>query len=133
GAAGGTAGGLLAFLNAELKSGIKIVMESVNLEKTLKNKNIDLLLTGEGQIDGQTASGKVVFGVANKAKMYNIPTIAIVGTIGNDVDILYKYGLTSVFSIINKQKSIEKTIINYLKLNEIKNKKIYKLLKYHIK
>src|SRR5699024_10440150 len=133
GAAGGTAGGLLAFLNAELKSGIKIVMESVNLEKTLKNKNIDLLLTGEGQIDGQTASGKVVFGVANKAKMYNIPTIAIVGTIGNDVDILYKYGLTSVFSIINKPMSLEKAIINSLKLIELQTEQIFRLLYHYLK
>ncbi len=62
GAAGGLGAGLMAFLDAKLKSGIEVVIEAVNLEEALKDA--DLVITGEGKIDYQTIYGKVPIGVA---------------------------------------------------------------------
>src|SRR5699024_2168991 len=75
--AGGTAFGLLAFLNAELKPGIDIVIEHTEFESYFTKQSVDLLLTGEGKIDAQTNSGKVVSGLAEMANRYNVLTMAI--------------------------------------------------------
>lgn len=99
GAAGGTAAGLLAFLDAELKPGIRLVTEALQFEERLRQGRFHLLLTGEGKIDGQTASGKVVAGLAELAKPYGIPTIALAGAVEGDLSPLYDKGLTAVISI----------------------------------
>jgi glycerate 2-kinase len=100
GAAGGLGGGLMAFLNANLKRGIDIVIETTRLEE--KMKDADLVITGEGMIDFQTAFGKTPFGVAKIAKSYGIPIIAIAGGIGADAESLYEKGFDSIFSIVPK-------------------------------
>jgi glycerate kinase len=71
-------------LNAKLKRGIDIVIETTNLEDSIKDA--DLVFTGEGMIDYQTAFGKTPFGVAKIAKKYNIPVIAIAGGIGKGAE-----------------------------------------------
>ena len=88
GAAGGTAAGLIAFLDAELKRGIDIVIEATRLEE--KIKDADLVVTGEGKIDGQTLSGKTPIGVAQLAKKYHIPVVAICGSISHDAHLVYE-------------------------------------------
>jgi glycerate kinase len=80
GAAGGLGGGLHAFLGAELKSGIDLVMDVVGLEKSLVGA--DLVLTAEGQIDAQTRFDKAPAGVARLARRAGIPCIALAGSIG---------------------------------------------------
>ncbi|GGH83745.1 glycerate kinase [Pullulanibacillus pueri] len=107
GAAGGTAGGLIAFLNGTLKPGITMVTEALNLENLIQEKAFDLLLTGEGKIDGQTASGKVVAGLSQWAKQYHLPVIALAGAIEGDLTPLYEKGLTSAFSIADGPMSLE--------------------------
>ncbi len=97
GAAGGLGAGLLAFLNARLKKGIDVVLELVDLKNKLQGA--DLLLTGEGQIDRQTAFGKAPAGVAALAKEKNIPCIAIAGSIGSELGKLHDGGINAVFSI----------------------------------
>jgi len=108
GAAGGLGGGLLAFLNAKLKSGIDIVIETTNLEAYIKNA--DLIITGEGSIDYQTQFGKTPFGVAKLGEKYNIPVIALAGSIGKGADVLYNKGFHSIFSIVNKPMTLEEAI-----------------------
>jgi len=108
GAAGGLGGGLLAFLNAKLKSGIDIVIETTNLEAYIKNA--DLIITGEGSIDFQTQFGKTPFGVAKLGEKYNIPVIALAGSIGKGADVLYNKGFHSIFSIVNKPMTLEEAI-----------------------
>lgn len=110
GAAGGLGGGLLAFFNAKLKSGIDIVIETTNLEEIIKDA--DLVITGEGMIDYQTAFGKTPFGVARVARKYNIPVIAIAGGIGKDSEKLYDKGFTSIFSIVDRPMQLEEAIEN---------------------
>ncbi|MEH7442104.1 glycerate kinase [Bacillus sp. JJ1122] len=98
GAAGGLGGGLMAFLSAELKRGVDIVLEATALEDQLKDA--DFVLTGEGKIDGQTIFGKTPIGVAKTAKKYNIPVIAIAGNVGYDSHVVHEHGIDSVFSIV---------------------------------
>ena len=98
GAAGGMGGALLGFTSAELKPGIDIVMETVELGKQVLGA--DLVITGEGRIDWQTIHGKTPMGVAQEAKKTNIPVIAIAGCVGKDYQAVYDYGIDAVFVAI---------------------------------
>lgn len=98
GAAGGLGGGLMAFLNAELKRGVDIVLKAVQLEEYVKDA--DFVITGEGKIDGQTIFGKTPIGVANTAKKHGVPVIAIAGNIAHDSEVVHSHGIDAVFSIV---------------------------------
>lgn len=98
GAAGGLGGGLLAFLPAELKRGVEIVIEAAGLADLVQGA--DLVITGEGKIDGQTIFGKTPIGVAKTAKKYGIPVIGIAGNVADDSQVVHAYGLDAVFSIV---------------------------------
>lgn len=108
GAAGGLGAGLKVFLDASLKSGIEIVLEVNKVEE--KIANADLVITGEGKLDGQTLQGKTPIGVAKCAKKYNIPVVAVVGEIGLDVEKVLKEEIDCVFSIIQKACSLEEAM-----------------------
>lgn len=110
GAAGGLGGGLLGLLDAQLKRGVDIVIEYAQLEEQIKGAN--LVITGEGSIDGQTRFGKTPYGVAKIAKKYGVPVVAIAGNVGKDIDVLYDYGFTSIFSILPRVESLEEAIKN---------------------
>lgn len=110
GAAGGLGAGLMAFLAAKLEKGIDIVIKYSDLENKLKDS--DLVITGEGSIDSQTRFGKTPYGVVSVAKKYNIPTIALAGSIGKDIDILYDYGFDSIFSIMQGVENLDEALKN---------------------
>lgn len=131
GAAGGLGGGLLTFLNAKLKRGIDIVIETTGLERTVKDA--DLVITGEGMIDFQTAFGKTPYGVAQVALKYNIPVIAISGGIGEGADTLYGKGFSSIFSIVDKPMSLEESIRNSDILIERAAERIMRTIKIDLK
>ena len=97
GAAGGLGAGLIVFLKAELIPGIDIVIQATNLVEHLKDA--DLVFTGEGRLDSQTARGKVPTGVAKRAKEFGLPVIAIAGEILDDYHIVYEHGIDAVLSI----------------------------------
>ena len=107
GAAGGLGAGLLT-LNAVLKKGIDIVIETTGLEKILKKA--DFVITGEGSMDKQTILGKTPFGVAQLAKKYNIPVIGVAGNLGDGYEILYENGFDCLFSIMPGVRSLENAI-----------------------
>ncbi|WP_282171229.1 glycerate kinase [Cytobacillus firmus] len=98
GAAGGIGGSLLAFLNADLKRGIDIVLDAVNFEEEVKGA--DLVITGEGRIDSQTIYGKTPIGVAKAAKKHGIPIIGLAGSLSNDSQIVHEHGIDALFSIV---------------------------------
>ena len=98
GAAGGVGAGLVAFLNASLQRGIDIVCDSIGFDKHLMGS--DLVLTGEGRIDHQTAYGKTVAGIAGRAKAVGIPVIAITGELGEGYQEVYDCGIDAVVSIL---------------------------------
>jgi glycerate kinase len=107
GAAGGLGGGFVAFLNAELKPGIEMVLEAVSFENHLQNA--DLVITGEGRLDKQTGMGKAASGILNAASKSNVPVIALGGSI-EDVENLNKRGFISVFSITPCPLSLEEAM-----------------------
>lgn len=100
GAAGGLGAGLMAFLNAKLTSGIKIVLNASQFVE--KIKGADLILTGEGKIDFQTGFGKTLSGVASEAKKQAIPVIAVGGSVDLNIEHLHDIGIDSFFSICNQ-------------------------------
>ena len=108
GAAGGLGAGLLAFLDAELKSGIDIVIAATDLEE--KIKDADLVITGEGKIDSQTIHGKTPIGVAKVAKKFNIPVIAICGSIADDADVVHDHGIDVLFSSLMRITTLEEAL-----------------------
>jgi len=108
GAAGGLGAGLMAFLSARLKSGVDIVIQASGLEKRLQKT--DLVITGEGKIDRQTIYGKTPIGVARTAKKFNIPVIAIAGSIGDDASVVYENGIDALMGIISYPMSLETAI-----------------------
>ncbi|HCD1254204.1 TPA: glycerate 2-kinase [Citrobacter amalonaticus] len=105
GAAGGMGAALMAFLGAELKSGIEIVTQALNLEEHIHD--CTLVVTGEGRIDSQSIHGKVPVGVASVAKKYHKPVIGIAGSLTRDVGVVHQYGIDAVFSVLTSIGTLE--------------------------
>jgi len=110
GAAGGLGAGLMAFLNANLKKGIEMVIEYTKLEEKVKCS--DMVWTGEGSIDFQTQFGKTPLGVAIISKKYNKPVIAFAGRVGENIEVLYDKGIDSIFSILEEITTLDEALIN---------------------
>lgn len=108
GAAGGMGAALLAFCGANLRPGIEIVMEAVNLEAHLHDA--DLVITGEGRIDSQTVHGKTAMGVAGVAKKYHKPVIGVAGSLSTDVSIVHSHGIDAVFSVLYRICSLDEAL-----------------------
>ena len=108
GAAGGLGAGLVAFLDAELKAGVTIILDLINFEERLKN--VDLVITGEGMLDGQSIYGKTPVGVSRSAAEKDIPVIAIAGTLGKGVEKVLDHGISSYFSIIDRPAELKAII-----------------------
>ncbi|WHY00217.1 glycerate kinase [Neobacillus sp. DY30] len=98
GAAGGLGGGLLAFLPSEMKRGVEIVIEATGLSRIIEDA--DLVITGEGKIDGQTIFGKTPIGVAKTAKKYGVPVVGIAGNVSKDSEVVHEHGIDAIFSIV---------------------------------
>jgi glycerate kinase len=110
GAAGGLGGGLVAFLNARLEPGIKIMTEATGLKDKIRDAR--LVFTGEGRTDSQTAYGKVPLGVARIAKQYGIPVICLSGGLGDGIEALYDEGISCFFSIADKPMTLDDAMRN---------------------
>lgn len=95
GAAGGFGAGAAAFLGAQLRPGIEVVLDLLQFSSQLKD--CDLVITGEGRIDGQSLGGKVPVGVARRAKQADVPVVAIVGVVGPECEAVYDAGITAIF------------------------------------
>jgi glycerate 2-kinase len=108
GAAGGLGYGLMEFCGGELKSGIEIVLDLIKFNDFLDG--VDLVISGEGRIDGQSVYGKVPVGIAGRAKKKNIPVLVVVGDIGPKVDAVYDHGIDAVMSSVNKAMSLEEAM-----------------------
>lgn len=108
GAAGGLGFAFLILPNAELKSGTDIVLKETKLEQDLKDA--DLLITGEGCLDGQTVMGKAPAGAARLAKKYDIPVVALGGSIAKDGAVCNESGIDALFSIVKGPMSLKKAM-----------------------
>lgn len=116
GAAGGLGAGLLAFMNVTLKAGFEIITDIVGLDQYFSKNEFDMVITGEGEINYQTVNGKLPVGVAKIAKKYNVPVIAIVGSIGKDANLVFDHGIDSLFTILDGPNNLEYAIKNADKL-----------------
>ena len=129
GAAGGVGFGFLAFLNASLESGIKIVLEQMDFKN--KVKNVDIVITGEGKIDKQSSMGKVINGVAKVCKEERVTCIALSGNSSEASENLYEDGISACFSILNEPISLENAMKKDVTLDLIgkKTEQIFRLIK----
>lgn len=98
GAAGGLGAAFLAVFDAHLKSGIDIVLDAAGIDQHLPGT--DLVITGEGRIDGQTGRGKTPVGVSRRAQRHGIPVIALGGSLSADADCVHACGIHALFSIV---------------------------------
>lgn len=105
GAAGGLGFALKVFLNATLKSGIETVLDLIDFDSYLEGT--DLVVTGEGRMDWQSAYGKVPSGVGKRCKAKGIPVIAIVGGMGKDAQAIYDFGVDSIIPTANGPLSLD--------------------------
>lgn len=110
GAAGGLGFGMMAFFDAELRSGVEIVIDATRLRERLAG--VDLCFTGEGRLDAQTAAGKTVLGVAEATKAANVPCVALAGAVTHHLGDLLDRGLTAGFSVCDGPTTIENAILS---------------------
>ena len=107
GAAGGLGAALLA-LGAELRSGVETVLDLVGFDERVRD--VDLVITGEGNMDEQSAAGKAPVGVARCAKRYGKPVVAVVGGRADNLDTVYEQGIDLVLPICRKPMSLDQAL-----------------------
>ncbi len=105
GAAGGLGGGMVAFLGAELRRGVDIVLDIVDIERSLDG--VELVITGEGALDYQTVYNKAPVGVAQRAAQRGIPVIAITGMLGDRFELVFEHGISAAVAIPNGPMTLE--------------------------
>ena len=105
GAAGAMGAGIIAFAGGRLQSGISTVLDLIGFEKMLEGT--DLVFTGEGRIDSQSLDGKVISGIAQRAKKQNVPVVCVVGSVGDGIEGAYDMGVSAIFSINQKAEAFE--------------------------
>jgi glycerate kinase len=105
GAAGGLGAGCMWFLKATLQNGVGIVMEQAGIENLVRNS--DLVITGEGKVDQQTLSGKVVLGLADICKQYQVPLAVVCGTLLISPEETRSAGITYAVSVLNKPMDLD--------------------------
>ena len=123
GAAGGLGAGVVGFLQAKLRPGSQIVLEGANAAE--KIMHADLVLTGEGRTDSQTAYGKVPVGVAALAKSYHVPVLVISGSVEGPAGLLVDHGIASCFSVSEGPITLEEA---YAKAEEQLERAVARIL-----
>jgi len=127
GAAGGMGGGMQAFLDAKLRSGIEIILDQIGFDAHLKDAT--LVITGEGRIDKQSLMGKVLSGVSKRAQKAGVPLIALGGGIADELE--EHEGVDALFSIMRYPMSLEEAMekTRAEKLVKQSTKEIFRLIK----
>ncbi|MBM7095490.1 glycerate kinase [Bacillus sp. H-16] len=110
GAAGGIGYLLHSLLDVTFKPGLELVVEESRLEELLPS--VDLIITGEGKVDGQSLFGKVPVGLGKLAKRHGIPLVAFAGTIGKGSEELEKYGVSVIHPLATGPMALEEAMIN---------------------
>jgi len=116
GAAGGLGAGIIAWLGGRLESGIEVILDAAGFDRAVKGA--DLVITGEGRLDRQTAFGKAPAGVAQRAKAAGVPCIALAGAVAPDASALHRLGIEAFFSICNGPMNLDEAIGNARRLAE---------------
>jgi glycerate kinase len=109
GAAGGMGAALLGMLEARLRPGIEIVIETLRLEEAVRDA--DLVITGEGRLDSQSIHGKTPIGVARVAKRYGLPVVAIAGSLAPDYQVVHQHGIDAAFSVLDRIVTLDEALM----------------------
>lgn len=107
GAAGGLGAALLA-LGAELRSGVETVLDLIGFDERVRD--VDLVITGEGNMDEQSAAGKAPVGVARRAKRYGKPVVAVVGGRADNLDAAYGQGVDLVLPVCRRPMPLDQAL-----------------------
>lgn len=107
GAAGGLGAALLA-LGAELRSGVETVLDLIGFDERVRD--VDLVITGEGNMDEQSAAGKAPVGVARRAKRYGKPVVAVVGGRADNLDAVYERGVDLVLPVCRRPMPLDQAL-----------------------
>ncbi|HET8910894.1 MAG TPA: glycerate kinase [Ktedonobacteraceae bacterium] len=127
GAAGGLGAGLIAFLDAKIRPGAELILEAVGLEEKLRNA--DLVITAEGQLDGQTLYGKSVGAVATIAKRYNVPVLALAGSLGADYRGTYELGIDGIAVLPSGPMTLAESMTKAAELTSDTTERALRILK----
>ena len=126
GAAGGLGAGLMIFCGAELASGIDAMLNMVGFDAHLEGT--DLVITGEGRMDGQSIYGKAPIGIASRAAKHDIPVVAIVGDIGENAEIVFSHGIHSIMSSASGAMTLREAMDNASTLIESASERAMRLI-----
>ena len=127
GAAGGLGAGLMAFMSAEIESGIDLICQVLGLEEHLTG--VDLVITGEGRVDVSTTYDKAPVGVARLAKVKGIPVIAMAGSLGTGYEKVYQHGVDAIVPILDRPRTFEDSISRTYDLLRSTTERTMRLLK----
>lgn len=127
GAAGGLGAGLLFFTEAKLRPGIEIVLEAIEFESAVRQA--ELVITGEGRTDFQTAYGKAPVGVARLAKKHNVPVICLSGGLGDGHEDVLQHGIDGLMSIVPGPMTLDECIVRGQEFIEAGAKRLCLVLK----
>lgn len=127
GAAGGLGAAVCGFLNATLKSGIETVLDLIDFDRMLEG--VDVVVTGEGRIDWQSAFGKVPSGIGMHCKNKGIPAVAIVGGMGKGAEKIYEFGVESIIPTINGAMDIDEALERAEELYQGAAERMFRFLK----
>lgn len=127
GAAGGLGAAFMGFFNASLKQGIETILDYVDFDKLLND--VDLVVTGEGNMDGQSVYGKVPVGISTRCKKRGIPVIAIVGGVGENAQAVYDYGIDSIITTVNRAMSLNEALSRSEELLKDAADRMFRLIK----
>jgi glycerate kinase len=108
GAAGGLGAAMVAFLNARLLPGAELIMEIIGLDALVAEA--DLIITGEGRIDGQSVRGKTPLGIARAALDHGKPVIALAGSLGQGAELLHDHGVSAMLSVVPGACSLDQAL-----------------------
>ena len=125
GAAGGIGGAFQAFFPVEMKRGVDVVLDYIKLVDELIDA--DVVITGEGKVDSQTAFGKTPLGVAQLADSKDVPTIIVAGSVGKGIEVLYDFGVVSINSMLNSPMSLREAMENAGELLEASTEQVVRL------
>jgi len=110
GAAGGLGAGLMAFLDARVEPGASLVIRHSGLPETLSSATVDLIITGEGEVNAQTARGKVACAVARLAQEHGVPVVVLAGAVGKDASVVYAHGIDAIIDAIPRPMTLEEAM-----------------------
>lgn len=127
GAAGGLGGALCAFLGGKLKSGIQTMLELVQFDALIREA--DIIITGEGCADGQSAQGKVLWGIGTSAGKMGVPVIAITGGMRPEAKQLYECGITAIVPALNHAMSLPEVFRHSKNLLRDASERVFLLLR----